>query len=118
MLLVPTDSPKSVAGGFISDTEIYVTWKIIPGPFQNGIIRSYKIAFKLNDSSKTWKTTSVDSQKLRVVLGNLEYYTLYDVKVAGETSLGLGPYSAPVSIRTDAHGNQMLIFSYFYLKLY
>ena len=104
-LLVPTDSPKNVIGGFISSTEINATWDIIPVPFQNGIIRSYNISYKLNASSADWMFTSVDSQKLKVEIGNLQYYTLYDVKVAGRTSIGLGPYSAPVSIRTDANGN-------------
>ena len=113
-MIVPGGSPKSVSGGFVSETELYVTWEKIPVSLQNGIIRSYKIAIRMKDSSEEWNVTSVNSQTFRKDIGGLRYYTLYDVKVAGETSRGLGPYSFPIYIRTDAYGNKTRFHCIFY----
>lgn len=101
--LAPKDSPKSVSGGFLSETIIYVTWSIIPVPSQNGIILSYEIAYRKKDSEEEWNLKTVNGQTLRVEIARLDYYTLYNFKVAGRTEAGMGPYSDPISIRTDAN---------------
>ena len=93
-----------MAGAFLSETRIYVTWDIIPVPSQNGIIDNYTIGYRIKNSTDDWKFTIVDAPNMRVEIGGLSYYTLYDVRVAGRTAIGLGPYSEPVYIRTDAYG--------------
>ena len=105
---VPVGSPASVAGGFINHTSIYFTWAAIPVQSQNGIIQRYKVAFRQTNSSEVWKTLSVDSKSFRAEMGKLKFNMLYDVKVAGETSVGQGPYSIPISIRTDAIGEESI----------
>ena len=88
----------------MNQTTIYVTWNVIPILSRNGIIQSYNIAYRKTNSSEDWKVTSVDSQTFRVEIGHLQYNKFYDVKVAGRTLIGQGPYSAAISIRTDAYG--------------
>ena len=106
---VPDHSPTSVAGGFVNGTTIYVTWGVIPLRFRNGIIQSYSVAYKQKNSSEDWKVISVNSQRFRIEIGSLHYNKLYDVRVAGKTSVGVGPYSIPISIRTDGYGMKFKI---------
>ena len=112
-ILAPDGSPTAVKGGYLNQTAIYVTWSVIPVQSRNGIIQSYNIAYKQKNSSEDWKVTLVDSQTFRMEIGHLKYNKFYDVKVAGRTSTGQGPYSAVISIKTDAYGmkfTKLLIF--------
>lgn len=52
---------------------------------------------------------SVDSQRFRIEIGSLHFNKLYDVRVAGKTSVGVGSYSIPISLRPDAYGMRFTI---------
>ena len=110
---VPDDSPASFTGGFVNDTAIYVAWAAIPVLSQNGVIQRYEVAFRKTNSSEAWKTLSVDSKTYSVDIVNLKFRTLYDVKVAGKNSVGQGPYSVLISIRTDLIGEENMEFLLF-----
>ena len=45
-----------------------------------------------------------NSTNKTISTGRLEYYTVYEFKVAGKTVIGQGPFSSPTDIRTDAYG--------------
>ena len=76
---------------------------------RNGIIVNYDIAYKQTNSSDDWKVISVGPQAFKAEISLLQYGKFYDVKVAGSTSVGLGPYSGVISIRTDAYGMKLII---------
>ena len=108
-ILAPDGIPTAFKGGYMNQTAIYVTWNVIPILSRNGIIQSYNIAYRKTNSSEDWKVISVDSQTFRVEIGQLQYNTFYNVKVAGRTLIGQGPYSAAISIRTDSYGMKFLM---------
>ena len=101
----------------MNQTAIYVTWNVIPTLSRNGIIVKYSIAYKQANSSDSWKVMSVDPQTFRAEITQLQYDKTYDIKVAGKTSVGQGPYSAAISIRTDAYGIELLIIVICFLKI-
>ena len=117
IILVPNGSPRSVQGGVVNLTAIYVTWNVIPKQSQNGVILNYNVAYKQNDSSQGWKVISTDSKTFRAEIGNLQYNKIYEVKVAGRTSIGRGPYSVPISIRTDVYGMKLILYLIFRLSI-
>ena len=119
-ILAPDGPPTAVKGGYLNQTAIYVTWSVIPILSRNGIIQSYNIAYRLKNSSGEWKVISVDAKTLRMEIGHLQYSKFYDIKVAGRTSIGQGPYSAVISIRTDSYGMKftMILIFILVIKLY
>ena len=106
---MPNGSPTLVDGGIVNLTAIYITWIAIPKQSQNGVILNYQVAYKQKDASEGWKVISTDSKTFRTEIGHLQYNRVYDVKVAGKTSIGQGPYSVPISIRTDVYGMEFII---------
>ena len=116
-ILAPDGPPSAVKGDYLNQTAIYVTWSIIPIQSRNGIIQSYNIAYRQKNSSGEWTVISVDAKTFRIEIGHLQYNKFYDVKVAGRTSIGQGPYSAVISIRTDAYGMQFTIILIFILAI-
>ena len=93
----------------MNQTAIYITWNTIPILYQNGVVQNYSIAYKEKISSEDWKFISVDSHKRSVEIGHLHDNKVYDVKVAGSTAIGQGPYSAAISIRADAYGMKFIM---------
>ena len=112
----PDGPPTSVRGGYTNRTAIFVTWKAIPMLSRNGIIVNYNVAYKQKDLLESWKIISVGPQTFRADISHLQYNKIYDVKVAGRTAIGVGPYSAAIAIRTDAYGMQFIIPSSFLLS--
>ena len=73
-------------------------------PDRNGIIRKYAVQYKIKDSSSAWQEIVVGSDSLTLHVMELEYYTFYQFQIAAETSVGRGPFSSVIFIRTDAYG--------------
>ena len=99
--------PARIRGNFLSATEIFLEWDDIPIEGRNGIIIGYNIAYRKNNSAGVWR--SMNSNIKKVSIGGLEYYTVYEFKVAGKTVIGQGPLSTAVDIRTDAYGLYIFI---------
>ena len=51
-----------------------------------------------------WNNFTVESPTLTADIIDLEYFTFYDVIIAGVNSVGVGNYSETVKIQTDADG--------------
>ena len=89
----------------MSSTEIMVLWEEVPTLHQNGEITTYEIehvpleTFRGQISTNTVNTSN--GSVLMMVLTGLEEYVKYNISVRSYTSAGPGPYSDPVTERTD-----------------
>ena len=102
-----------------SSTSLWITWSDVPGIDQNGVLIGFVIGYWLKDDSGTAnhvnvsKSSVVSPVKRRkrasgtsysYVLQGLKIWTDYYVVVAAVT-VGQGPYSEPLLVRTDEGGN-------------
>jgi len=100
--VVPNAPPDNVRVLTSSSTAIMVTWDPVPEIDQNGIITQYEVEFNqstFNEISTSNLTTTNGSQ-LMVELEGLEEYVEYSVRVRAYTSVGPGPFSVAMVIRT------------------
>ena len=101
----PSDPPQNVTATVISSTEIMVSWKKVPAIHQNGEIATYEVEYvPLETFGEQISTNTVNNSNgsvLMMVLTRLEEYVEYNISVRAYTSAGPGPYSDPVTERTD-----------------
>ena len=64
----------------------------------------YTVQYRIKGSQLAWQEIVVGSDSLTLHILKLEYYTLYEFKIAAETAIGRGPFSSLIFIRTDAYG--------------
>ena len=108
----PSDLPRNLIATVVSSTEIRVSWEEVPPINQNGEITTYEIeyvpleTFQGQISTNTLNTS--DGSVLMMVLTGLEEYLEYNISVRAYTSVGPGPYSDPVSERTDTDSKRVL----------
>lgn len=105
--LAPGDPPQNVTLVAISESEIYVSWE--PPSIPNGIITRYTI--ELTNIATGVQTPYIYVGRLYTTLNNSLPNTLYKVRVRAETSRGIGPFSQPVTIKTQFIGK----FIFFYV---
>ncbi|KAK3612593.1 hypothetical protein CHS0354_042101 [Potamilus streckersoni] len=101
---VPSAAPQAVSGKSINSRSVEVTWKPPPPDKQNGRIVGYKILFVENSSRSTEKDAQVEdvaSEARSVLLQSLSTWTVYKIWVLAFTSVGDGPLSEPIWVRTD-----------------
>lgn len=88
-----------------SSTSLFVEWQEIPPKHRKGILLGYKISYAPKPSYQPLETVTVDSTRSSVTLVNLKKYTWYNIRVAGFTIKGLGPYPPQIlEIRTSEDG--------------
>ncbi|XP_074628437.1 uncharacterized protein LOC141886246 isoform X3 [Acropora palmata] len=92
---VPDAYPTNVSGFNKSSTSLYVEWQHIPQQNKNGILKGYIITYAPTQDQLSQSIT-VNSARSSVTLENLKKYTYYNIRVAGFTSKGLGPYPPKV----------------------
>ena len=93
----------------LSSTEIEVSWKEVPAISQNGEIIIYEVQYEpLETFNGTISIETVNTSEpvLMTVLTDLEEYVeyIYNISVRAYTSTGPGPYSDPVTVRTETDG--------------
>jgi receptor-type tyrosine-protein phosphatase F len=105
-LLVPGAPPTSVKAYADSSTSIRVTWEPPPANKQNGVIAYYKIFYVPRSRSDTEATiVAINNPEAReFVIDELEKWTEYRLWILAGTSVGDGPNSFPVDIKTDEDG--------------
>ena len=102
----PDAPPQNSTAAELSSTEIRLCWNQVPAINQNGEITMYEVqydpleTFKGQISTKTVNITI--TSLLCAVLTGLEEYVQYNISVRAYTSAGPGPYSDPVTERTDS----------------
>ena len=115
---VPSTSPSNVTEKSVGLTWIQVEWSVVSGREANGIIVNYTVEMSSaldNDTStqyvisNTNNSTDVNATTLAFIeaeiitfnITGLNISTPYMVRVAASTSVGIGPYSEWVDIRTS-----------------
>ena len=101
---VPSQPPQELKGLNTSSTSIKVTWTDVPESDRNGIITGYSIYYRLESSGGAWSTVNVNPDQYFVTLTSLQFWSVYDLKIAASTSKGIGIESAIIKTRTDEDG--------------
>ena len=78
-----------------------VTWLLVPDGYVHGILRGYRLLFKIDEDSFYQNMTTVNQS---FELTGLEKFTNYSVKVLAYTRIGDGNVSDPVIVSTDEDG--------------
>ena len=96
----------------LTSTEILVTWEEVPAIDENGVITMYEVEFvPLETFDGQIATNSVIISDLNATLTDLEEYVEYDISVRAYTSVGPGPYSDPITIRTLEDSKKRIFFA-------
>ena len=100
--LEPTKPPTKVNVMIVDRTKASVSWKPIPCPHQNGIIRFYLVRYvhSLFSGQVLEGNLTTELNFPAAELRDLRPNTNYVVMVAGWNRAGLGPYSSPVTFVT------------------
>ena len=99
--LVPSAPPTSVFGDVQSSTFAVFTWLEPPSIDQNGIIQYYVVKIHEIESGILWTFFAVDED---ISIVSLHPYYYYECTVAAHTTVGTGPYSAPIRVQTEEAG--------------
>ena len=105
--MFPQTAPSSAAENTSVDsttaTSIYLSWEPPEDDQKNGIILRYIIrVVPVNGGT----TIYLNSTETSATVTSLRPYTLYDCSIAAATSVGRGPFSSAITVRTDEAGNQ------------
>jgi receptor-type tyrosine-protein phosphatase F len=85
--------------------KIRVSWKQPPQKQQNGEIESYNVHLvRSSQSDSEANVISVNGSSHSVSLDQLAQFTEYRVWVLASTSVGDGPPSYPLTVKTDEDG--------------
>ena len=89
----------------LSSTEIRVCWDQVPAINRNGEITMYEVQYDpLETFDGQISTETTNTSLMCTNLTGLEEYVEYNISVRAYTSEGPGPYSDPVTERTNADG--------------
>ena len=99
LLSEPSAAPQNFNAHFnaTSHDSIFLSWDPLPPEDQNGIILGYLI--NITDISRE-DTLQFSSDTHNRTIESLRPYTTYTCLVAAYTSIGMGPFSAEISVQT------------------
>ena len=101
MFTVPEGAPINFESTVTSSTSAYLTWNSPSYEEQNGVIIEYVINVTVLETGERFQLTS-NTTFLEVT--NLRPYRTYVCIIAAATSVGLGPFSTPVTVVTPEDG--------------
>ncbi|XP_076349631.1 cell adhesion molecule Dscam1-like isoform X3 [Tachypleus tridentatus] len=99
----PGGPPRGVTIQALSSSQVKVTWKPPKKNQWHGMIKGYYVGYKITDSSGqfVYKTLETgDDFKGECVLTGLRRFTRYTVKIQAFNSVGTGPSSDHVIVKT------------------
>lgn len=99
----PASAPRNVQARMLSATTMIIQWEEPVEP--NGLIRGYRIYYTMEPEHPVgnWQKHNVDDSLLTTVGSLLEDET-YTVRVLAFTSVGDGPLSDPIQVKTQQGG--------------
>ena len=100
LISVPSPPLNLVAKARSTDC-VTVSWK--PPQFPNGMVRNYLVIYSDDSNLALALWSSMGAKGFNASLKALSRDTTYWIRVAAETSVGLGNYSLPVSAKTLKH---------------
>jgi len=103
---VPNTPPQTFQGTAVSSRSISLNWDSPPLEDQNGIIIGYIINVTLVETEENF---DLFSNSNNITVGLLRPYSTYRLKIAGQTVVGIGTFSAAITIRTPEDGTSTLL---------
>ncbi|XP_017767250.1 PREDICTED: tyrosine-protein phosphatase Lar isoform X5 [Eufriesea mexicana] len=96
----PGTAPRNVLARPLSSSTMVIQWMEPETP--NGQVTGYKVYFTtdLNQPMASWQHQMVDNNQLTTI-SDLTPHTIYTIRVQALTSVGPGPLSTPVRIKTQ-----------------
>ena len=102
MFAVPSSPPQSVEGQTVNSQQIFLSWVTPEFGGRNGIITSYTVhVLEITTSTEFMYNVT---NRTTILVEQLHPHYEYKCSVAAATIVGMGPYSAPIVIRTDEDG--------------
>ena len=98
---VPSSSPTNLSSVVINPREVQLWWLPPPLPGQNGVIKLYTVVVT-NGQSGEEQIYVTDVTALN--LSSLSPYTVYEVQVAANTTIGMGPFTTLMTFLTPEDG--------------
>ena len=101
----------------LSSSQIRVMWGEVVPRDRNGMITVYEIEYEpLMDFGgqigiELWNITVPERS---VTLDQLEAFVTYNISVRAYTAIGPGPYSTPISVRTDEDSKTLFVHARIY----
>ena len=98
----PNRAPVNVKITSVTKTEGILSWEPIPCRHQKGIILYYVVRYNhmVHPEKLLEEKSQVDGKQRVVTLSQLRPNTVYNVRVAGATSAGVGVFSLPLALIT------------------
>lgn len=101
--VVPGAPPRNISAEATSPTTIAISWQPPPAERSNGKIVYYKVFFvEDGQSDRDASVTKVNTTEF--VMDELDKWTEYKIWVLAGTSVGDGPKSHPIRVRTHEDG--------------
>ena len=89
----------------VTSTIITASWQLPPADSRNGIIIGFKLFYKKRGSAGLATTLTINNgTALSKDVTGLDIYTEYEFEVLAFTSVGDGPRSSPLVVRTMKDG--------------
>ena len=108
MYVVPSGPPQNVEGSALSSHYIFLTWDPPLFEEQNGVITGYTINVMLNETEESFELLS-DTESITADL--FRPFSNYIFKIAGQTAVGVGTFSYPITVMTLEDGRRTLATS-------
>ena len=108
----PTEAPVNVTVKATNASRISVDWIKPNKSVLHGNLVRYEVEYRrvvcnepdpVNVTDSSWKSVNVANTSLRVDIGNLIFWSCYEVRMRAVT-VGSGPYSNGTDVRTKEHG--------------
>jgi len=81
-----------VYGGSRGSNSLAIYWSSIPEEDSNGVLLGYVVYFRRNGPHENFSTVKVNASTHVLRITGLSEATTYEIKVAGHTSVGEGPF--------------------------
>ncbi|XP_023163375.2 tyrosine-protein phosphatase Lar isoform X3 [Drosophila hydei] len=93
-------APRNVQVRPLSSSTMVITWE--PPETPNGQVTGYKVYYTTNSNQPeaSWNSQMIDNSELTTV-SELTPHAIYTVRVQAYTSMGAGPMSTPVQVKTQ-----------------
>ena len=105
---VPSEPPQNLQATKVSTNSVTLQWEAPLLPSQNGAIIGYTVQV-LKEDNRTSSRYLQLSKEPSLTVNILEDDTTYSFSVAANTSIGVGPYSIHVSVKTKNYGKIAII---------
>ena len=103
---VPGAPPQTINAYPESSTSLRVVWEPPPENKRNGIIAYYKIFYvpKTRSDSEAIVISNINPTAREFVIDELMKWANYRIWMLAGTSVGDGPKSSPIDVKTDEDG--------------